>query len=492
MAIPFNNIPATIRVPGVYSEVDNSNAVSGVNRINYRRLLIGGKLTAGTATPNKLVRVTRVSQASGLFGAGSILDGMVRAALAQDAFTELWCMPLADNASSPVKAIGSATFAGTPTVAGTMYLYIAGRLIAFGVAAGAAATAIAGLAITAINAVTSLPVTAAVDGTNAAKVNITAKNAGVTGNDIDIRFNYYADQQLPTGSTVTVVQPTGGAVNPDITTAIAELGDEWFQVMALAYTDSANIVLLETELASRFGPLREIEGHMFTAVRGTLSAVGALGLARNSPHHSMPQSSYELNPPWEKAAETSSIAAQYAAIDPARPLQNVPYKWCLPAHADDRFTLAERNILLYDGVATTKAATDGTMQAERLITTYRQNSSGGDDISYLDVETLFTLMAIRHDWRNYCLQKYPRHKLANDGTLVGAGQPVMTPKIMKSELVTRARLWEELGWVEDIAAFKKNVISERNLSDPNRLDNLIPANLINQLRIIGNKIAFIL
>ncbi|XFB06346.1 phage tail sheath subtilisin-like domain-containing protein, partial [Azotobacter salinestris] len=161
--------------------------------------------------------------------------------------------------------------------------------------------------------------------------------------------------------------------------------------------------------------------------------LSTLGDSRNSPHLTIVMANSEPMPAYEKAAETMAIAAYYAAIDPARPIQNLGYAWCLPPAAADRFTNEERNLLLFDGIATTKVDAGGVMQVERLITTYKTNSAGGNDTSYLDSETLFTLMFIRHDWRDYILRKYPRHKLANDGTRYGSGQAVVTPVVMKAE-----------------------------------------------------------
>lgn len=486
MAISFNQIPNALRVPGVYSEIDNSQAVSGPQSIQYRRLLLGQKLSAGTATALELVRVTQEAQAVTLFGAGSMLAGMAKAALTQDSFTELWCMPVADDGAA-VAATSTVTIGGAPTAAGTLAVYIAGRSVKVAVTTSSTTTTIAAALVAAITADTSLPVTA---GNVSGVVTLTAKNKGEAGNGIDVRVNYYDGEALPAGVTVAIVAMAGGTTNPDITAAMAALGDEWFQIIAMPYTDASNLTILEGELADRFGPLREIEGHAVAAARGNLSALGTLGDSRNNPHVSIVQAAAEPMPPYEKAAEAASIAAYYAAIDPARPLQNLPFKHCLPAKVQDRLTMEERNILLFDGIATTFVDAGGVMQLERLITTYKTNAAGGNDISYLDSETLLTLMYIRHDWRDYVKRKYPRHKLASDGTRFGPGQAVVTPKLMKAEYVSKAREWEEIGLVENIDQMKADLISERNISDPNRLDMLLPPDLINQLRIVANKIAF--
>ena len=486
MAVSFNEIPGAIRVPGVYSEIDNSQAVSGPQLIAYKRLLLGQKLAAGTATANQLVLVTSVALAKTLFGAGSQLAGMVEAAIAQDSFVELWCMPVADNGAG-VQATGTIVVAGPATATGTLNLLIAGRAVSVAVVSGDASTVVAAAINAAVNAATDLPCTS---GVSLSTVTLTARHKGICGNEIDIRENYYDGEATPAGVTLTITAMASGVTNPVLTTALANLGDEWFHIWASGWSDATSLTAIETELADRFGYLREIEGHCFAAKNDTLSNLGTLGNGRNSPHVTIVESAFNPMPAYEKAAESASIAAYYAQIDPARPIQNLPYKWCLAPKQADRFALQERNILLYDGIATTKVEAGGIMYAERFITTYKSNAAGGDDASYLDVETLLTLMFIRHDWRDYVKRKYPRHKLAADGTRFGPGQAIVTPNLMKAEYIGKAREWEEIGLIENIDTMKNNLISERNISDPNRLDMLLPPDLVNQLRIVGNKIAF--
>jgi len=488
MAIGFDTIPGpgSLRKPGAYSEIDNSQAVRGPQSVTYRRLLIGQKLAAGTAVANVLVRVTSGPQADTLFGAGSMLAGMVRAALAIDTYTELQVMPVIDNAAG-VAAAGTIVITGPATASGTIELLIAGRRVSVGVISGDTATAIGTAAAAAITAAADMPVTAvAATGT----VTLTSRHKGEAGNSLNAMVNYYTGQVLPAGVGVTFTAFSGGSGNPALGSALAALGDEWLQTWGVPYSDSASLATIKTELSSRFAWNREIEAHAFVAARGTQGTLGAIGDSHNSQHLTIIMANDEPMPAYEKAAETMAIAAYYAAIDPARPIQNLAYTWCLPPVAADRFTNEERNLLLFDGIATSKVATDGTMQVERLITTYKTNAAGGSDISYLDSETLLTVMFLRHDWRDYILRKYPRHKLANDGTRYGAGQPVVTPVVMKAEAISKFREWERLGLVENMADFKANLISERNASDPNRLDMLLPPDLVNQLRIVGSKIQF--
>ena len=89
MAISFNDIPSTLRVPWCYIEFDNSGAIRGDTVQPYTILVLGQKLAAGTAEVEKPVLVTSEAQANTLFGEGSMLAQMVEACRKADSFTEM-------------------------------------------------------------------------------------------------------------------------------------------------------------------------------------------------------------------------------------------------------------------------------------------------------------------------------------------------------------------------------------------------------------------
>lgn len=493
MAIGFNEIPANLRVPFVFAEFDNTLAAQGPAQLPYRGLLIGQRLSTGTMLANTFARVTSPAKAAELAGEGSMLHRMAKAWFADNTTTEVYLGALDDDPDG-AQAAGSIAFTGPATAAGTLYLYLGGRdgRITVGVASGDTADTVATAVAAAINARTDLPVTAAVDGVDTDQVNITFRHKGEVGNSFDVRFNYFNGEAFPAGIAATITALTGGTSNPDLSDLIAALGDEWFQIIAEPYTDSNSLTDLEAELASRFGPLRMIDGVAITASNGDHSTVGTLGDSRNSPHVSIVGTNQSPTPTYEYAANIAGIVAFYGEIDPARPFQTLASSWIdAPAEAD-RWTLQERNILLYDNIATTRVDAGGRVVIERMVTTYAENAAGAPDTSYLDVNTLLTLMYLRYDFRNYILRKYPRHKLANDGARIGPGQPVITPKIGKAEAVAKFTQWEELGLVEGIDQFKRDLICERNPTDPNRLDWMLPPDLINQFRVAGIKISFLL
>ena len=478
-------IPNT-RVPGSYTQVDNSLANSKLYPLPYKILHMGQKITAGTAPANTPVRVTSDAAARALFGAGSMLALMAIASFKSNPAGETWFLPLDDNGAG-VAAVGSLTLGGAATSSGTLNFYAGGQLAQVAIAAAQGLPSVATALAAACNALPDFPVVAAVDGVTNTKVNFTSKNKGEAGNSIDLRVNYNGELTAA-GVSTTVASMTGGTGNPSLTAAIAALGDTWFHVFGFPYTDNASLTAIETELASRFDTFRELEGHAFACAAGTVGSLGALGAARNSPHLTIVAAVKEPMPAFCKAAETAAIAAYWAEQDPALPIQTRPYSYCLPAVQGQRLDRIERGLLLRDGIATTLTAAGGVMQTERLVTTYKTNAAGTPDLSYLDVETLFTLMYIRHDWKNYSAAKYAVAKLADDGKRFATTQRVITPNLAKAEVINRARTWEEAALIESLAV--EDVTVTRNAQDNNRLDILMSPNIINQLRVLASVIAF--
>lgn len=491
MAISFNDVPSNLRVPFVTAELDGSRAAQGPALLNYRALIIGMKLAAGTAPANTLVKVTRADQLVALAGRGSQLHRMAQAWFAANQSTELWCGVLAEDAAG-VAATGTLTIAGTPTAAGTLALYIGGRRIAIPVSTTDTPTTIATAIVAAVGATSGLKDFAVRASNVAGVVTFTAHHKGLEGNEIDVRVNYLDGDALPAGITATIVAMASGTLNPVLTSLITAMGDQWFHVIAHPFTDSASLTALENELLSRSGPMRMIEGVAFTAKAGTFGTVSALGAGRNSRHSSIVRTNGSPTPPSEYAANVAAVVAYHSQIDPARPLQTLPLTWVKAPPEASRDTNTERNQLLFSGISTTLVASGDLVQIERLVTTYQLSAAGSPDPAYLDVTTIFTLMYLRFTFRTRIATRYPRHKLANDGTRVDAGQAIMTPLLGKAEAIAWFRDMEGKGLVEGFDQFKADLVVERNASDPNRLDFLLPSDLINQLIVSAAKIQFLL
>ena len=487
MAISFNLIPSALRIPGVYIEFDNSLANNADP--NFKLLVVGQRLSTGTVAEGVPTQVTSIEQAEKYFGRGSMLAEQIKALKEAQPFFDTWAIALDENAAGAV-ATGTITFTGPSTEAGTLNLYVAGTRVQAAVASGDSETVTAAAVAAAINADTSLPVTAA---SALGVVTLTSKWKGETGNDIDVRFNYYGEE-TPAGVGITIVAQSGGTANPDITTAITAMADEWYNWIVMPYTDTANLVALETELDSRYGPLRQIGARAFAAHRGNHSSAVTLGDSRNNPHVTIMATNIAPQPPYIWAAVNAVIGAFNLAIDPARPLQTLELTGILPPEKSVRWDNNERNLLLYDGIATYKVASDGTVMIERQVTTYQENSSALPDDSYLDIQVPETLERIRFEQRKLFSQKYPRHKLAEDDARFGAGQAMMQPKIARAELIALYFTMENDGWVQDAEGYKNSIIVEIGDGigggDRNRLNIQDSPKLVGQYRVHAQKTQF--
>jgi phage tail sheath gpL-like len=485
VAISFNQISASLRTPGSYVEFDNSKAVQGLVLDATRPLMFGQMLDSGTATALEPVRVTSTKQAVTLFGRGSMLAAMVAAWKEANADSDLWVMPQTDNSAGAV-ATGTITATGMVTQAGTLSLYIGGVRVQAGVAAGDDGTVVAAALAEAINDAPDLIVTAAA---SAGVLTLTCRHKGEVFNDLDLRLNDTAES-TPAGIALAITGMSGGTANPDLSAAVAALGDIQYHQIVCPYSDAANLATVAGDIADRWDAMQQIEGQVWGCVAGTHSALSTLGAGMNSEVISLLGVYGSPTPPWLIATIYGAVATKYLDMDPARPLQTLVLKGMLAPAEGLRFTRTERNLLLYDGISTFTVGPDGTCAIERAITTYQVNTAGLPDPSYLDVETLATLAVLRRTLRARIAQKYPRHKLANDGTNFGSGQAIVTPSIIRAEVIALARQWEQRGWVENLDQFKADLIVERNADDPNRVDAVIPPDIINQLRVLAAQIQF--
>jgi phage tail sheath gpL-like len=491
MPVSFNSIPSGWKMPLYWVEVDPSMA--GYPRSRLTSLLIGLMSDDGTAIPDVPIPVPSQADARQLFGYGSMLDAMVESFTRNNFAQELWVVPIAEAAAG-VPATAAVTVATPATAAGTLPFYVGGRRVQVAVAAAEAVAVTAGKIVDAINADPSMPVTALVG--TMGSFDLTCKFKGVEGNEIDVRLAYggaLAAERVPVGLDITMPvgnKLAGGAGTVDLTTAITNLGDEIYEYVATGFTDSTALMALETEYGftdiGRWGWMRQLYGHVFGCYKGDLASLLTKGPSNNSGVLSV--LGVEANSPtpsWSWASAYAAKAARALLNDPARPLQTLALEGCLPAPKHQRFTKAHCNDLSGVGIATQGVNDDGIPAILRESTTYQKNLYGQGDDAYELVPTLATLSALFRSQRSAITSKYPRHKLADDGTRFGAGQAIVTPKIIKAELIAQYRADEFLGRVENATAFKQNLIVERDPNDPNRVNVLYPPDLINQLRIFA-------
>lgn len=503
MAISFNNIPKDIRTPGAYAEIDNSRALTGLAPNPHKVLILGQKIAAGTVPFDTLVAITKDGLADGFFGPGSILARMCNVFKSNNPNTEVHAMALGSGIAGAAAeatldfsaALDGATFSGQET----LFLMPNGVGLDITLTSGMSGGQIASIVGSTFNGLSTLPMVTTLSAVAASmgKLTFSAVQSGTQGNYLNVRHNYFTGQSFPTSfsTDLSAVAFAGGSIDPDLGDAWAVIDGEKFQHIIQPYIDAANLTELENELADRFLPLEDLQGHGYTAVRATQASATTLGNSRNSQHNTIMAAYDSPNAPEEWAAALGAVASFNLNQDPARPLHTLKLKGLLAPPIENRFIRSERDILLYDGIATWITDVSGNVLIERCITTYQSNALGIADPSYLDVQTLATLGEIRDQFKIRMTNRYivTRFKLADDGFPVQPGTNVVTPSGVAQEIIALfTSLRDDAGLIENLDDFIDNLRVERDATDRNRVNVLLPPDLINQFRILAGLVQFIL
>ncbi|QSW37074.1 phage tail sheath subtilisin-like domain-containing protein [Leclercia pneumoniae] len=483
MTVSMNTIPADLRVPLFYAEMDNSAANTA--QTSAPSLLIGHVNAGASIATNQLVFMPSKDYAIQQCGAGSQLARMVEAYRATDPFGELWVIAVPDTGTA---ATFKMAVTGTATESGVVSLYIGSRRIQTVVTTGDAVTDIATAIAAAITADGQSPFTAAA---SAGVVTLTARHKGTWANDIPVSLNYRGfsgGEKLPAGVQIAITLDAAGAGAPALAGTIAAMGDEPFDYIGHPFNDTASVNTFTLEMndtSGRWSWLRQIYGHVYTAKIAAISDLITVGDMFNDQHLTLAgyEKTIQSNPD-ELAASRTARAAVFLRIDPARPTQTGELVGMLPPPTGKRFITTEQQSLLTHGIATAYTES-GTLRIQRDITTYKKNAYGVADNSYLDSETLHTSAYVLRRLKTVITSKYGRHKLANDGTRFGPGQAIVTPAVIKGELLATYRQMEREGIVENYDLFKKYLIVERDANTPTRINVLYPPDYVNQLRVFA-------
>jgi phage tail sheath gpL-like len=482
MTISFDTIPPTVALPLFYLEFAGSRP-SQLDALVKPMLLIGQMNEAaapGTAVEGTKYLVTSAEHAETLFGVGSELALMAAAVFANFPGAEVYALPAGDAASG-VAATGTLTVSGTATAAGTIYLRVAGRLVTAGVAVGDDDEAVAASIEAALDAAAAdLPVTA---GVAAAVVTCTARNKGTIGNQITLSLNAKgadAGEAFPAGISVAAgaANLSSGATDNAATVwtnplaAAGAYASEGFDVIVLGNASSAMITALQAEVVDRWDYDRALDGVIVYAVKDSAADHLTFAAAKDSRYQTfaaLKESASWLSMECEYAAAYAAQLARSVAIDPARPLQTLPL---LGVYAGTPFDQASQNTLANGG------CTNVAVDRAGAITIASDSTTSEETVS-----TPFNLSRFRRRLRNRIVTSYPRHKLADDGTPIGAGQAIVTPAIIKAAVLSEYRAMETAGLVEDAAGFKDTLQVERNEDNPNRVDVLAFPDFVDQFRI---------
>lgn len=472
MGIETQTIPPSLLKPGVYAELNPYTGSAGLPANIQKLLLVAQRLSTGSVAQGVLQQVFTEADAATYWGAGSVAHLMVARALAVSQDFPLIVIGM-DDAAASAAATATLTLTAAAAGAGTLTLWIGSRRVDVGVVAGDDAAALATRVRSAINAIVSLPVTAA--GT-AGAVLLTAKNKGTIGNQLVLRA-------VNTASGVTLsaakVAFTGGATDPDIKAVALDIAyPSQFHVIAIQSNLQADILKLKThvESASSAVEMREGRGVAAASPTDTLSATTTATTAINHERVSVAYARGSYSTGYELAASVGAVMA--AQPDPARPFNGVVLPGIALPDVADRLTRTEQEALLSAG-ATPIEVIGQDCTIVRLVTT-KTSINGAPDVTLLDTGAIASLDYLRSAWRNRMRTKFPQPK-NNEATR----------RSIKEQTIDVMKRLESQEILQDVDAYKDRVDVQNDPNMPGRARVAIPAPVVRGLHQLYARIDLI-
>ena len=485
MSVSFDYIPSALRYPGAYIEVDGSAAglSGGIGSV----LLVGLKLSTGTAPVGEVTLVASVQDAKTKFGEGSMLHEMAERYRAIDQSLDLWALPYTQNAGA-VAAVGyiNLQLVGSQTASGSLAIYINGNRVLVEISAGYLLQTVTDWVVDAINEDGSLPVTAVAN--SAGVVKLTAKTVGAVGNSIDLRTNLYGEQ-YPEGMQISIVAMSGGIDSTTPGNLSAMLGQRWFNYVALGLNDDATMAAWHAESQRRYQPPIQAGFRVFAAHRGDYASAVAYGANKNYEHIST--LSLGINPvsTWEAAAIVAAAAAPKLRNNPVESLEGRALTGLIGVSYHD---WTQANSLLYKGMSVLQMTSDGSCSIKRLISMYQYRPDGSADDAYLDINTAEVMERIRYEQRIGAIQRFTGSAAAKTNEGYRPGLRITTEDSVRAYLLSLYQnvLMRELGWVQEYDYYKSTLVVEQDPSNPSRFNFVDQPVLLSPYYVMAGRAKF--
>lgn len=483
----FNQIPGNIVAPIIAFEVN-----SGGQFENRSRLLLIGHANAGAViATNTPTPCPSIAEARRLAGAGSMIDDMVRVARANAPAQEIWisAAPATGTPGTRTITVNSAPAAGVAAV------QIAGEVVQITVGSGDDESDAAAALATAINSYfnalngASLPYTAtAAEGV----VTLTARHAGAFINGVDINVPVLDGSNVFSGK-VTIAVGAAGAGSPDLSAALAALGDDEFDWIVSSFSDATNIGRYETLLSDtsgRWAWSRQIYGHVFYPMADSIANLTTHGLSLDNRHLTvlpLIASSNVPQPVWQWAAAMVARIAPWlsdgATGNVSRNQTGLVVEGLLPPR--DRagwLDYATRDAFLGSGLSTWKVNAGGDVVIDKIITTAR-TFNDVPDTTFRDIQKIGQLVYALRKFRTDLTVEHGQKALANDNP-ANLGT-ISTTSDIKATFMHSYQRMVSTGVLENAVQAAELITVTRNPDNPNRVDIYAPIDAVNPLDVIA-------
>lgn len=484
----FNTIPATIVAPIVTFEVNSGGQFENSSRI----LLVGHKTSAGEMDVNVPVVCPSTLEGRRLAGAGSMLDDMVRAVRRNAPAQELWIIATPPVGTAEVRTL---TVDDVPAAGGQGVLEIAGEAISITIGAGDTEGTVAAAIAAAINAYynpfteASLPFTATAA---LAVVTLTARHLGVHSTGIDIHVPVLTGANAFAGN-LTFETTVPGAGDPDLSAALAALGDDPFDWIVSPFSDATNVGRYKTllsDVSGRWAWSTQLYGHVFYPFTATIGDMTTHGLAQDDRHITVlprPASAGIAQPAWVWAAAIAARIVPWlsdgANGNTSRNQTGLELVGiAAPRDRSKWYGYATRDTFLRSGLSSWKVDQSGRVLIDKIVTTQR-TTNGVTDTTFRDIQKIGQLIYALRRFRTALTIEHGQKAIADDNPgNVGA---ISTPKDIAATFMHTYQEMVLSGVLENPVQAAEMLDVRRNTDNPNRVDIYAPLDMVNPLDVIA-------
>jgi phage tail sheath gpL-like len=326
---------------------------------------------------------------------------------------------------------------------------------------------------------------------------LTARHGGVIMNDALVWTPAAVNNVFSPSGVLTITETTPGTGTPDLSAALASLGDDPADFTVSPWTDASNLtaaIACFNDVSGRWAWYRQIYGHYYGAYTGSFSATVTFGLTLNDRHQTILRRwASSLSPSWEWAA---GMVARVAPWLSDTTLGNVSRNQTglrvegvygpVSRAALDNYSA--RNTLNNSGISTARMDFDGTVMVDKIITTSRFGTSGQPDTVFRDIQRIYQVAGGISYMRAVLAQEHGQKALANENP--GNLAAISTPADVKG---TAIHAHDDLcfrGVFQDNSTFARLIQAKINEQNPDRLDMYMPIETVNPLDILAANATF--
>ena len=452
-----------------FDNVQFAQAIEVVPRIIFIIGTFDPALTAVVA--DVPVRIFNANEAGVKFGFGFMIHRLADRAFQSSQNLETWVVPQdeAGGGSAATKSIDFDT--SDVTVAGQLFLYIAGILVeSINLAVGEQETEILAKVEAAVNAQKILPMS--VTATAVTDLDLTSKSQGPWGNDITVAFNLRGES-LPAGVVAVVNAGASGAGIPDVQTALDGTGtgdnqnEQFFTDLICGYgqdTSTLDKISIYNGTGDDFvgnykkviqRPFRAFVGDTAPGTAGLTALIvladGRAELDRTNGVLAEPGSSHH---PMEIAALNIGIMARTNNVRAQENYLDKIMIGLIPSPGDTRWTndYTNRDTAFINGISTTQVK-NLVVTLQDSVTFYRPGAVTPESNGYRSMRNISIIQNIgANEKANFDLEKWKGISIVKDAGKVSNNLDAEKTRDIEDvvdDLVVLTFLFESKSWIFD-------------------------------------------